>query len=215
MANIDLSAIRRRTGAVTRAVPAPTAPTVPLTIDPVLNTIASLRSGDVEIRFQCARALGKMQKSFPHVRVDEAIVRDAARRGLQTPKALHYEPTLTDIGRPAITKEDVFPAVVPHELEQRALRHLFMVLSLACDTDSLGVPYQGLHTDAPHPRETALEYLEATLPHDVFQGVEGRVAPVDGRGAPGARGAEELSEELKRSHGSILRKLQESQSEPF
>lgn len=305
MANIDLSAIRRRTGHVKRAEPAPTAPTGPLTIDPVLTTVASLRSGDaglvraaltadrpppplvaphivgllgwdevapqaidvlrvlaprclgtlldtlfdpetdgairrriprvlaacdspravtgltdglayedVEIRFQCARALGKQRQRFPEVVVSEETVLSAARLELAGPKRKAYERTETDVHRPTISGEDVFPAVVPQQLEERALRHLFMLLSLAYDADALGIAYQGLHTDEARLRGTALEYLEAMLPSDVFHGIEDRVGPVAGRSAGTAKGAAELSAELKRSHRTILQRLQERQPEP-
>jgi hypothetical protein len=64
-----------------------------------------------------------------------------------------------------------------------------------------------LNTDDPSFRGTALEYLEATLPSDVFHGIEKMVGSVVGRTHSGERDAVKLSAALKRSHGGILRRL--------
>ena len=231
MAQIDLSAIRRRTGAIKVAAPAPTAPTGPMSMDPVVSWVASRSIGvlldalldpdtdgtirrriprvlavvdstravhglleglgddDGEIRFQCARALGKVRKSFPHVALPADAILRAARRSLTPTEELGCEASQTDVHPVVGVSEDPFAAVVPQRLEERTLRHLFTLLSLTYDADALGIAYQGLHTGDPHLRGTGLEYLEG-------------------------RGAVELSEELRRSHPDILRKLQERSPEP-
>ena len=50
------------------------------------------------------------------------------------------------------------------ERASRSLEHVFTVLSLVLPRQPLQIAFQGLHTDDPHLRGTALEYLETALP---------------------------------------------------
>jgi hypothetical protein len=50
----------------------------------------------------------------------------------------------------------------------RSLEHLFTLLSLILPQETLRLAFHGLHTDDPHLRGTALEYLETVLPEPTW-----------------------------------------------
>jgi hypothetical protein len=49
----------------------------------------------------------------------------------------------------------------------RSLEHVFTLLSLILPQETLRLAFHGLHTQDPHLRGTALEYLESILPERV------------------------------------------------
>jgi ATP:ADP antiporter, AAA family len=51
----------------------------------------------------------------------------------------------------------------------RSLEHLFTLLSLVLPQGTLRLAFHALHTDDPHLRGTALEYLETVLPEPVWR----------------------------------------------
>jgi hypothetical protein len=53
------------------------------------------------------------------------------------------------------------------ERSSRSLEHVFVLLSLVLPRQPLQIAFQGLHTEDPQLRGTALEYLETALPAPV------------------------------------------------
>jgi ATP:ADP antiporter, AAA family len=90
----------------------------------------------------------------------------------------------------------------------QGLAHVFTLLSLVLPSEPLLIAYRGLHTDDPHLKGTALEYLEGVVPPKIRE----RLWPFLEDGRPPSRVArprEEILEDLLRSHPSIELNLQE------
>ena len=83
-----------------------------------------------------------------------------------------------------------------------SLEHVFRLLGLFLEREPLGIALQGLYTDDPHLRGTALEYLESVLPprirHRLWPFLEDRPSRKQQ-----LRQAPELRSELLQSRQSI------------
>jgi len=88
----------------------------------------------------------------------------------------------------------------------RSMQHVFTTLSLVLRKEPLEVAYRGLFIDDPTLRGTSLEYLATVVPEQIrlklwpFLNAPQRTAE---------RSREEILEDLMRSRGSIMLKLEE------
>jgi hypothetical protein len=123
-----------------------------------------------EVRYECARALLRITERDPHVVVDPAKVIALVTREVALSKKVwesQREPELDE-------EEDEPPALIDRLLRDRvdrSLEHVFTLLALNLDRQSLRLAFKALHESDERLRGTALEYLETVLPDEVRDAV--------------------------------------------
>lgn len=123
-----------------------------------------------EVRYACGRALWKITAGNEHVVISEATVIAMVKREAERSKEA-WE------GQPAAAfdeEEDEASALVDRLLRDRidrSLEHVFTLLALHLDRESLRIAFKALHEQDAHFRGTALEYLETVLPDEVRDAV--------------------------------------------
>ena len=159
-----------------------------------------------EVRFQSGRSLAAIVDKNPLVRIDKEQILSVVAREAAVGRMVWESHRLLD----ALETGDA-PPFVDEFVRDRAgqsLAHVFTLLSLVLPREPLQVAYRGLHTDDPHLKGTALEYLEAVLPAAIRE----RLWPFLEDRQPGRRPArqrEEILADLLRSHESIMINLEE------
>jgi hypothetical protein len=109
-----------------------------------------------EVRYQSARSLAGLVQHNGSIRIDRVRITEAIR------SEVTRGPSAWD-GRRLVDPSDA-------DAEGRAslaLEHVFTLLSLVVPAASLQVAFRGLCSADPVMRGTALEYLDAVLPHDI------------------------------------------------
>jgi AAA family ATP:ADP antiporter len=159
-----------------------------------------------EVRFQCGRSLAAIFDKNPMLRIDREQILAVVAREAAVGKMVWESHRLLD----ALESGDA-PPFVDEFVRDRAgqsLAHVFTLLALVLPREPLMIAYRGLHTDDPHLKGTALEYLEAVLPplirDRLWPFLEDRK-----RRTPPARQREEILADLLRSHESIMINLEE------
>jgi len=104
-------------------------------------------------------------------------------------------------------EDDAFVDDYVRARSNRSLQHVFTVLSLALDKRPLRVAFQGLHTNDPMLRGTALEYLESALPPDIRDSLWPFLE--DRRSERTTRKREDILDALLNSHASIQINLEQ------
>jgi hypothetical protein len=100
-------------------------------------------------------------------------------------------------------ENDEAPALIDRLLRDRidrSLEHVFTILALHIDRESLRIAFKALHEKDPQLRGTALEYLENVLPDDVRDAVWpflGEVRPMRA-----TRPAKDILADLVRARGA-------------
>jgi MFS family permease len=123
-----------------------------------------------EVRYECARALLKITGHDPSVVVAPEKVIALVTREVALSKHVwesQVEPELD-------AEEDEPPALIDRLLRDRmdrSLEHVFTLLALNLDRQSLRLAFKALHESDERLRGTALEYLETVLPDEVRDGV--------------------------------------------
>jgi hypothetical protein len=153
-----------------------------------------------EVRYACGRALLRIREANADVVVSlERIVAIIAREVERDAKV--WEAELND------TEDDdddepgaAAPSLVDrlrHDRLDRSVEHVFNVLALHLDPDSLRTAFKALHQEEESLRGIALEYLETVLPGEVRD----LVWPFLGEERPmrAARPAEDLLADLVRA----------------
>ncbi len=180
-------AIRRRSPRVLAVCDSPRA------IDGLLMALDDRR---FEVRYQSAVALERIHQrrtggDVPAARVTTAILKelDVDKMGWRN-RQLVDEDESRHLGRLLEDRKDL------------SLEHVFRLLGLFLEREPLGIALQGLYTDDPHLRGTALEYLESVLPprirHRLWPFLEDRPSRKQQ-----LRQAPELRSELLQSRQSI------------
>ena len=142
-------AIRRRIPRVLAVCDSPRA---------VDGLVMALDDRRFEVRYQSAVALERIHQrraggDVPEARVTAAILTELKvdKMGWRNRQLLDKDES-RDLGRLLEDRKDL------------SLEHVFRLLGLFVDREPLGIALQGLYTDDPHLRGTALEYLESVLP---------------------------------------------------
>jgi len=140
----------------------------------VLGLTLGLQDAELDVRFRCAGALGRIKTNHPHLPVDTETLW----------RVIHQE-----IGRlrgaDTLSKHGVEP-----------LRHLFNLLGVILGPDVMGICYDSLQSEDPRLRGTALEYLDNQLPQDVRTTLWPLIA--SGPAAPKSdRSAQEILRDLR------------------
>ena len=160
-----------------------------------------------EVRFRAARALSHLAGEMPGLTVDRDRVFSAVSREMAVERGLWESRQLIDLPD---DESSPMEAEVLRDRASRSLEHLFTLLSLVLPRETLRIAFHGLHTDDPYLRGTALEYLETTLPEQIWSRLwpflNDGAEPVPRRG----RSSGQAVEELLASRESIMLALGEA-----
>jgi ATP:ADP antiporter, AAA family len=123
-----------------------------------------------EVRYACGRALLLVTGANPAIVVElERLITIVKREVEQSKEVLESQTT------PQFEDEDdEAPALIDRLLRDRidrTLEHVFTILAIHIDRESLRIAFKALHEEEPHLRGTALEYLETVLPDEVRDAV--------------------------------------------
>ena len=157
----------------------------------VLGLTLGLEDSELDVRFRCAQALGRIKTNHPNLTIDnEAIWR-----------VIHQE-----IARLRGSGHQSMQGVEPQ-------RHLFNLLGVIFGSEVMDICYDALQAEDLTLRGTALEYLENQLPQDVRTTLWPLIAT--GPGAPKSdRSAQEILRDLRKALPSFKRAKQNEAGEP-
>lgn len=127
--------------------------------------ILGTRDERFEVRFECGQALFDMTGADSEIIVSLAAVVDIVTRELAVGKDTWERQQRT------LQLDDLRPGLVARLLRdrtERSLEHIFTILALAIDRDSLRLAFRAMHEHEPRLRGTALEYLDTVLPANIL-----------------------------------------------
>jgi hypothetical protein len=189
-------AIRRRIPRILATRP------VNVAAPPLLQGLSDAR---FEVRFQCGRALVRLDAEGP-LPIDRESVFKAVEREATVERRVWESQRLLD--RIEGDEESVFVDEFLRARANRSLEHVFTLLSLVLPREPLRIAFRGLHLDDTVLRGTALEYLNSVLPEPIreklwpfFEGTDEAAHP--------SRTREEIIEALFESNDSIQISLEE------
>jgi hypothetical protein len=122
--------------------------------------LAGLDDGRFEVRYQCAKAITRMQATNRSLTVDLPSIVAIVERELSVPLQVRQSHRLLDAD-PEDESEwpDARPGGTPRHLE-----YLFSLLAIVLPREPLRAAFQGLRSGDPELRALTLEYLEGVLP---------------------------------------------------
>ena len=166
------------------------------TRDAVDGLILGTADERFEVRYQCGRALSKIQRTDATLPIPTAAVIAIVGRELARSKDVSESQPTADLDE----DENEPPTFVDRLLGDRISRgieHVFTLLSLVLDRESLRLAFMALHEEDQHIRGTALEYLETVLPDEIRDAIW----PFLGEARPlkAARPAAEILADLRRA----------------
>jgi AAA family ATP:ADP antiporter len=123
-----------------------------------------------EVRYACARALLKITGDAPNIvvaqdKVFAMVKREVAASNDALDSQAEPEPDEDDNEAPALVDRLLRDRI------DRSLEHVFTLLALHLDRQSLRLAFKALHESDARVRGTALEYLETVLPDEVRDAV--------------------------------------------
>ena len=152
-----------------------------------------------EVRYACGRALLKIRAANPQIaisldRIVAIVTREVARDETMWDTELDSEEQEDDAAAPSLVDR------LRHDRLDRSVEHVFNVLALYIDPESLRTAFKALHERDDALRGTALEYLETVLPDEVRD----LVWPFVGEARPMrlARPAEDILADLVRARSA-------------
>lgn len=123
-----------------------------------------------EVRYACGRALLKITGHDGGVVIALETVIAIVRREVALSKDVWESQPAPEVDE----EEDEPPALIDRLLRDRldrSLEHVFTVLALHLDRESLRIAFRALHGQDDRLRGTALEYLETVLPNEIRDAV--------------------------------------------
>lgn len=159
-----------------------------------------------EVRYRSALALAKIHNRYPKLKIDKAIVLETITRESEVDQRMWRKRQLLDDIE--ASEKTIFYREALNNRTERSLEHVFHLLSLTYPKKYLRIAYDGLHTDEPTMRATALEYLESILPTSVRESLWPMLAGPTAT-KPSTKTEEELMESLLVSHESILLRIEQ------
>ncbi len=123
-----------------------------------------------EVRYECGRALLRITAAESSIEVSLPTVIEIVRREVEQSKQVwdsQREPEFDE-------EENEPPALIDRLLRDRfdrSLEHVFSILALVLDRESIRIAFKALHQDDARLRGTALEYLETVLPEEARDAV--------------------------------------------
>jgi ATP/ADP translocase len=157
-----------------------------------------------EVRFRAGRALSRIHARDPGVAIDRNRVFAIVLRETRVDRGVWESQRLLD--QLEDSEEELVDAYL-RKRTNRSLEHVFTLLSLALDKRPLTVAFQGLQTDDPMLRGTALEYLESALPADIRDSLWPFLE--DRRAERTTRKRADILDSLLSSHASIQINLEQ------
>jgi len=123
-----------------------------------------------EVRYECGRALLKITGVNPTITISLEVVIAIVEREVAQSKEVwgsQREPEFDE-------DEDEPPALIGRLLRDRfdrSFEHVFSLLALVLDRESIRIAFKALHAEDTRLRGTALEYLETLLPDEICDAV--------------------------------------------
>jgi AAA family ATP:ADP antiporter len=152
-----------------------------------------------EVRYECGRALLKITDEGSPVVITAETVIAIVKREVALSEDVWKSQATADLD----SEEDEAPALIDRLLRyriDRSLEHVFTILALHLDRESIRVAFKALHQEDERLRGTALEYLETVLPDEIRDAVWpflGEQRPMRAR-----RPADEVLADLTRVKGA-------------
>lgn len=169
--------------------------------DAVNGLVGALDDRRFEVRYRAGRALRRRAELPGGLALDHAQVISSVLREVTVDRGVWESRQLID----AADDDWEAPVVdVVRDRANRSLEHVFTLLSLVLPRATVQLAFHGLHTDDPHLRGTALEYLETVLPDQVRQRLWPFLEDRDSRPRRAGRPAEDVVRELLASRESIV-----------
>ncbi len=165
--------------------------------------LEGLKDERFEVRARCGRAMVRLLAEAPELRIDPPRVIAAVLEEVAVDRDVWENQHL--LGEDG---EDPLQAGALRDRASRSLEHVFTMLSLVLPRQPLQIAFQGLHTDDPQLRGTALEYLETALPVPVRE----KLWPFIGdrpRHSQAARPREQVVADLMAARASIMMSVEE------
>jgi ATP:ADP antiporter, AAA family len=167
----------------------------------------AMRDRRFEVRFRAARALSHLAAVMPELRVERERVFGVVLREMAVERGLWESRQLVDLPDDASSPME---AEVLRDRANRSLEHIFTLLSLVFPRETLRLAFHGLHTDDPHLRGTAIEYLETVLPEQIWARLWPFLSDGVDSGLRRGRSSGEAVQELLASRESIMLALGEA-----
>ena len=178
----------------------------PRVVDALMGGLSDKR---FDVRYHCGRALARMKDREPGLAVDRE------RTFATVLREVSVERGVWEVRRDLVRLDErdetpIFDAVLIDRAD-RSLEHVFTLLSLVLQRETLQIAFRGLHTKDAQLRGVALEYLESELPDPIREHLWPFLEEPPGRRRT-ERPRAEIEASLLQSHESIvfhLRDLEE------
>jgi AAA family ATP:ADP antiporter len=123
-----------------------------------------------EVRYACGRALLKITGANPGVVVLPESVIALVKREVKLSKEIWESQAVSEVDDDEYETPALFERIVRDRID-RSLEHVFNVLALQLDRESVQIAFKALHDEDSAVRGTALEYLETVLPDEIRDAV--------------------------------------------
>jgi HEAT repeat protein len=123
-----------------------------------------------EVRYACGRALLKITGGNAGVVVPPERVIALVRREVKLSKEIWDSQATSEIDEAEYETPALFERLVRDRVD-RSLEHVFNILALQLDRESIQIAFKALHEQDSAVRGTALEYLETVLPDEIRDAV--------------------------------------------
>ena len=123
-----------------------------------------------EVRYECSRALLRITASEPAIVIPLQIAIAIVGREVAKSKEVWDSQRVPEFD----DEEDEPPALIDRLLRDRfdrSFEHIFSILALVLDRESIRIAFKALHQEDTRLRGTALEYLETVLPDEIRDAV--------------------------------------------
>lgn len=150
-----------------------------------------------EVRYACGRALLEITGVEPDIAISLETVIAIVEQEVAQSKEVWASQRAPEFDEDEDEEEEDSPALIGRLLRDRfdrSFEHVFSILALVLDRESMRIAFKALHQNDERLRGTALEYLETLLPDEICDAVWpflGEVRPM----RP-ARPAEEILADL-------------------
>ena len=123
-----------------------------------------------EVRYACGRALLKIATCHAGTVVAQESVVSLVQREVRRSKEIWESQGTAGVDEDEYETAPLFVRLLRDRVD-RSLEHVFNLLALLVDPESLQIAFKALHHDDVAVRGTALEYLENVLPDEIREAV--------------------------------------------
>jgi hypothetical protein len=118
-----------------------------------------------EVRYECGRALLRITRANPHLVIPLRRVIAVVKLEVSLDRGVWEGQSASDLEGDA--GELTIVGRLLRDRADRSLEHVFSLLALNLDRDSLVIAFRALHSGDERLRGTALEYLDTVLPDEI------------------------------------------------